>query len=100
MKRDLTNQQRRVLECVAAGQTTKEIAVALSLSERTVKWHISRIFDRLGAASRAEAVAIAIRHGQLQGSIEPVSVEIPPSAEYPDDAPPTQTPGRGPYKTR
>ncbi|HEV2251359.1 MAG TPA: helix-turn-helix transcriptional regulator [Candidatus Limnocylindria bacterium] len=67
-RRGLTSQQRRVLRGVATGHSTKQIAADLQLTERTVKWHMARIFERLGAANRAEAVAIAIRRGDLNGS--------------------------------
>lgn len=63
----LTTQQLRVLRGAAAGHTTKQIAADLQLTERTVKWHMQRIFERLGASNRAEAVAIAIRQGHMDG---------------------------------
>ena len=46
---------------MAAGRTSKEIASELGISESTVNWHISNAFGRLGASSRAEAVALTIR---------------------------------------
>jgi len=58
---DLSPRQREILTLVAAGRTSKEIAGELGISESTVNWHISNVFGRLGASSRAEAVALAIR---------------------------------------
>jgi DNA-binding CsgD family transcriptional regulator len=59
--RDLSPRQREILALVAAGRTSKEIAGELGISESTVNWHISNVFERLGASSRAEAVATALR---------------------------------------
>jgi DNA-binding CsgD family transcriptional regulator len=58
---DLSPRQREVLDLVAAGRTSKEIALILGISESTVNWHLSKAFARLGASSRAEAVALAMR---------------------------------------
>lgn len=59
--KDLSPRQREILALVAAGRTSKEIAGDLGISESTVNWHLSKVFERLGASSRAEAVAIAMR---------------------------------------
>jgi DNA-binding CsgD family transcriptional regulator len=59
--RDLSPRQREILALVAAGRTSKEIASALGISESTVNWHLANVFARLGASSRAEAVALAMR---------------------------------------
>src|SRR5688572_14842126 len=59
--RDLSPRQREILALVAAGRTSKEIAGELGISESTVNWHIANVFERLGASSRAEAVAVALR---------------------------------------
>ena len=53
----LSAQETRVLELVATGKTNKEIAVALSLSEKTVKNYLAHVFDKLDVARRAEAAA-------------------------------------------
>lgn len=57
----LSPRQREILTLVAAGRTSKEIASTLGISESTVNWHLSNAFTRLGASSRAEAVALAMR---------------------------------------
>lgn len=59
----LTERERQVLEQLALGKTNKEIALELVISERTVKFHVSSIFTKLGAGNRTEAVAIAARLG-------------------------------------
>lgn len=61
----LTPRETEVLKAVAAGQTNKAIALALGISEHTVKFHLGSAMTKLGAASRAEAVAIAMRHGLI-----------------------------------
>jgi DNA-binding NarL/FixJ family response regulator len=55
----LTNRERDVLRLVAAGDSNKQIAAKLRISERTAKFHVTSIFTKLGAENRAGAVAIA-----------------------------------------
>jgi DNA-binding CsgD family transcriptional regulator len=62
----LSKRQSQVLALVARGLTTKEIAGDLGISDATVKWHVGRALSKLGASSRAEAVAIAVRSGELE----------------------------------
>ncbi len=59
----LTDREMDVLRLLAQGQTNKEIADALGIAERTVKFHVSSILGKLGAANRAEAVTIARQRG-------------------------------------
>jgi len=58
----LSEQEQRVLARVAAGQTNREIALALHLGEGTVRNYVSNILDKLGVANRAEAAAYATKH--------------------------------------
>jgi ATP/maltotriose-dependent transcriptional regulator MalT len=58
----LTEREAEVLVLVASGQTNKEIATGLHLSERTVARHLSNIFTKLGVASRTAAAAFAFEH--------------------------------------
>lgn len=60
-----TERQRAVIVLVAAGATNREIAAELGITERTVKYHLRALFDRLGASNRAEAVARAGDAGWL-----------------------------------
>ena len=53
------------LALVASGTSNKGIARALAVSANTVKFHLAAVFDKLNAATRAEAVAEAIRRGEL-----------------------------------
>jgi DNA-binding NarL/FixJ family response regulator len=61
----LTPRERVVLEMLAAGLANKELARQLAVSEHTVKYHLSSIFGKLGAATRTEAVMKALRHGLI-----------------------------------
>lgn len=58
----LTDREREVLSLVAAGDTNRQIATAIGISEHTVARHLSNIFDKLGVASRTAASAFAHRH--------------------------------------
>ena len=62
----LSKREREILQKIANGATTKEVANDLGISPHTVKTHLERIFEKLGANDRAQAVAIAIRTGLVQ----------------------------------
>jgi len=61
----LSPRETQVLALLAQGAANKEIARELGISERTVKAHVTGIMNKLGASSRTEAVAIAMRAGML-----------------------------------
>lgn len=61
----LTVREREVLELVSQGLSNKLIARRLSISEHTVKFHISSITSKLGAASRTDAVSKGVRLGLI-----------------------------------
>ncbi len=65
MKGLLTPRELAVLRLVAAGQSNQQIAESLGITERTVKFHVTSIFNKLGADNRAQAVALAGRRGLL-----------------------------------
>lgn len=62
---NLTERELEVLEAVARGERSKEIAVQLGISERTVKAHLASIYSKLGVDSRAAAIAVAAQRGLL-----------------------------------
>lgn len=61
----LTAREVEVLRLLASGMTNRGTALALGISEHTVKFHVSSVLARLGARSRTEAVSIAARMGLL-----------------------------------
>lgn len=61
----LTPREEEVLGYLAHGSTNKEIADALFISERTVKFHVSSILEKLEAANRTEAVTLAAQRGLI-----------------------------------
>lgn len=62
----LTAREREVLRLVAAGHSAPEIADRIHLSPATVKSHLQAIYDKLGVAERAAAVAEGMRRGLLE----------------------------------
>lgn len=62
----LSPREIEILQKIAYGSTTKEVADQLGISFHTVKTHLERIFEKLGANDRAQAVAIAIRQGLVE----------------------------------
>ena len=63
---ELTDRELQVLTAVARGDRNKEIALELGISERTVKAHLTNIYNKLGVDSRAAAVSVAMQHGLLE----------------------------------
>jgi len=61
----LSRREREVLRLIAGGQSNKQIARTLGITERTVKFHVASIMNKLGAETRAQAVALAGRRGLL-----------------------------------
>jgi DNA-binding CsgD family transcriptional regulator len=61
----LTARETEVLQLVAEGLTSKRIGQQLFLSPKTVNYHLTSVFNKLGVDSRAQAVAVAARKGLL-----------------------------------
>lgn len=61
----LTRREKQILNYVADGNTNKQIARILNISEQTIKNHVSAILRKLNANDRAHAVVLAIRHGWI-----------------------------------
>ncbi len=61
----LTPREIEILREVAKGKSNKEIGEKLYLSESTVKTHLSHIFQKIGAKSRAEAILYAVKRGLI-----------------------------------
>jgi DNA-binding NarL/FixJ family response regulator len=64
----LSLREMDVLQCLAQGKTTLQIANELFISENTVKTHVRHILEKLSAANRAEAVSKAIQMGIIGGA--------------------------------
>jgi NarL family two-component system response regulator LiaR len=62
---DLSDREREVLELLAEGLSNAAIAERMVVSVAAVKYHVSSILSKLGAANRTEAVALAHQHGLL-----------------------------------
>ncbi|WP_372631135.1 response regulator [Cohnella sp.] len=61
----LSDKEQLVLQAAARGYRSKEIAFDLGISERTVKAHLTSIYNKFGVDSRSQAVAMAIEHGVI-----------------------------------
>jgi DNA-binding NarL/FixJ family response regulator len=62
---ELTEREQEVLAMMGEGLSNKEISSRMAISTHTVKFHISSILGKLGAASRTEAVSIGVKSGRL-----------------------------------
>jgi DNA-binding NarL/FixJ family response regulator len=67
----LTPREREVLTLVVAGYPNKEIALQFSVSEETVKHHLTRMFDKVGASNRLELAMLATSRGLLDPQLPP-----------------------------
>ncbi|KOR89154.1 response regulator [Paenibacillus solani] len=62
----LSEKERIVLRAIALGYRSKEIAGDMGISERTVKAHLTNIYNKLGVNSRSQAVAVAVERAIVQ----------------------------------
>ena len=88
----LTERELEVLRLAARGKANKEIAKELSLSLPTVKAHLTNLFNKMGVASRTEAVLQAVWRGwvQVEDAQRESGLGVPPEPlprEHPADAP-------------
>ncbi|MCP3807280.1 hypothetical protein C5G87_25585 [Paenibacillus peoriae] len=61
----LNNKERSILECVAEGKSNKELAVIFCVSQRTVEYYLTNIFNKFEVHSRLEAVVAAKNRGMI-----------------------------------
>jgi len=59
----LTPRESEILERIAQGLDNAQIAAHLAMSEKTVRNHVTRIFDKLGVATRPQAIVLARERG-------------------------------------
>jgi DNA-binding NarL/FixJ family response regulator len=64
--KELSRQEKQTLKLLTEGNSNKEIAAKLSLSDQTIKGYVRSIFQKLGASSRAQAVAIALNKSLIE----------------------------------
>src|SRR5262245_3293064 len=65
---ELTASEMTVLELILTGQSNYEFAATLSITEPTLKVHVSNILSKLGVADRTEAVTVALQRGIIHFS--------------------------------
>jgi two-component system, NarL family, nitrate/nitrite response regulator NarL len=58
----LTQREREIVSAIVQGNTNRDVATQLSISEDTVKHHLSNIFDKTGVSTRLELALFAVRH--------------------------------------
>jgi two-component system, NarL family, response regulator LiaR len=63
----LTEREQEILQFMAQGLNNQQIAEILSIATRTVKFHTSNIYDKLGGLSRTETIAWAWKNGLVNG---------------------------------
>jgi two-component system, NarL family, response regulator DegU len=67
----LTKRETQILTYIAEGNSNKEVARILSISEQTIKNHVSAILRKLNVNDRAHAVALALRSGWIEPDVRP-----------------------------
>jgi DNA-binding NarL/FixJ family response regulator len=65
-REELTPSERKVLQMIVGGNSNKEIAYDLSVSENTVKTHVKNVFEKLGVSDRTSAATLAIKRGLVR----------------------------------
>ena len=73
--RQPTLREREVADLVAEGLTNRQIAVRLTLSERTVEVHIAKLFDKLGVANRTQLSTYVLKERSGTGAAPPSKPE-------------------------
>ena len=62
----LTKREREVFEFLILSKSTKEIAILLNITEKTVRNHISNVIGKLGVSSRTQAILELLRHNVIK----------------------------------
>lgn len=63
---ELTPSERKILQMIVGGNSNKEIAFDLNVSENTVKTHVKNVFEKLGVSDRTSAATLAIKRGLVR----------------------------------
>jgi two-component system, NarL family, nitrate/nitrite response regulator NarL len=73
----LTRREVQIIGALVDGQTNKDIAGTLGISEATVKHHLTNVYDKLGVYNRVELVLFAVNHGLCRTNT--ISAVLPPA---------------------
>ncbi len=65
-REELTPRERKILQAIVGGNSNKEIAYKLNVSENTVKTHVKNVFEKLGVSDRTSAATLAIKRGLVR----------------------------------
>ena len=65
---DLTPREIEILQLVLAGWTNKAIAAHICITEKTVEFHLNKVYSKIGVRTRMLAGVWALRHGMLEGT--------------------------------
>ena len=73
----LTQRETQILNYISEGNSNKQIAYILQISEQTIKNHVSNILRKLNANDRAHAVVLAIRYGWISAEeLQPLTYPL------------------------
>jgi DNA-binding NarL/FixJ family response regulator len=73
----LSPREREVLDLLVAGRSIPALALSLHISPSTAKTYVARLYEKLGARNRAEAVMAAVRLGLTAATVDPTSYALP-----------------------
>ena len=71
----LTKRELDVVGTIVAGYQNKEIAQKFSISEDTVKHHLTNIFNKVGVSNRLELALFAVHHKLVQDNLNPLAID-------------------------
>jgi LuxR family transcriptional regulator, positive regulator of biofilm formation len=80
-QKGLSNRESEVAELVSKGLSNKEVASQLFVTEKTVKFHLTNIYKKMGVKSRAQLIVWCLPHLEfVSGATEPQIAQPAPSA--------------------
>ena len=80
-----SEREKEVIDLLVQGKSNKQIALQLKVSNRTVEFHLSNIYSKLGVSSRTEAVLLLMKDAPLNPEEEPVENPWRESTALPDN---------------
>lgn len=82
-----SEREQEVIELLVQGKSNKQIALQLKISNRTVEFHLSNIYSKLGVSSRTEAVLLLMKDASAELAEEPAETTCRESTDAPKDEP-------------